>query len=103
MSADGTGHKKINYNSHHANYKISDSHGKKTQVTRFLGIERSLDGSSEQAMQDWDNQLQNIVDIANKSPFAKKNDVFARLIETYAKLVRMHSDHCAKEKKMPTL
>ena len=45
MSADGTGHKKINYNSHHANYKISDSHGKKTQVTHFLGIERSLDGS----------------------------------------------------------
>ena len=45
LSADGTGHKKINYNSHHANYKISDSHGKKTQVTHFLGIERSLDGS----------------------------------------------------------
>ena len=99
LSADGTGHKNINYNSRHANYKIIDSHGKKTQVTHFLGIERSLDGSSEQAMQDWDNQLQRIFDITNKSPFAKKNDIFTRLIETYAKLVGMHSDHCAKEKK----
>jgi hypothetical protein len=99
LSADGTGHKNINYNSRHANYKINDSHGKKTQVTRFLGIERSLDGSSEQAIQDWDNQLQKIFDIANKSPFAKTNDTFTRLIETYAKLVGMHSDHCAKEKK----
>ena len=50
LSADGIGHKNINYNSCHANYKIIDSHGKKTQVTHFLGIERSLDGSSEQAM-----------------------------------------------------
>ena len=99
LSADGTGHKNINYNSRHANYKINDSCGKKTQVTRFLGIERSLDGSSEQAIQDWDNQLQKIFDIANKSPFSKTNDTFTRLIETYAKLVGMHSDHCAKEKK----
>ena len=71
----------------------------KKQVTRFLGIKRSLDGSSEQAMKDWDNQLQKIFDIANKSPFAKTNDIFSRLIETYAKLVGMHSDHCAKEEK----
>ena len=34
-----------------------------------------------------------------KSSFAKKNDIFTRLIETYAKLVGMHSDHYAKEKK----
>ena len=72
-------------------------------MTCFLGIERSLDGSSEQAMQDWDNQLQKIFDISNKSPFAKTNDTFTRLIETYAKLIGMHSDHCAIEKKMPTL
>ena len=52
LSANGTRHKNINYNSRYANYKISDSHGKKTQVTHFLGIERSLDGSSEQAMQE---------------------------------------------------
>ena len=35
LSADGTGHKNINYNSHHANYKISDSHGKKTSNSLF--------------------------------------------------------------------
>lgn len=99
LSADGTGHKNINYNSRHANYKVKNSDGTTKQVTRFLGIERSLDGSSEQAMKDWDDQLQNIFTYFDNSPLAEEKNLFARLIETYTKIVGMHSDHCAKEKK----
>ncbi|KAF8956376.1 hypothetical protein BDZ97DRAFT_1907224 [Flammula alnicola] len=94
FSADGTGHKNLNYNSRHANYKVKNTNGTETQVTGFLGIQRSLDGS-----RDWDDQLQNIFNIFNDSPLAKETNSFARLIETYTKLVGMHSDHCSNEKK----
>ncbi|KDR70414.1 hypothetical protein GALMADRAFT_214510 [Galerina marginata CBS 339.88] len=99
LSADGTGHKNINYNSRHVNYKVKNSDGSVTQVTRFLGIQNSLDGSSEQAVKDWDDQLENIFTYFNNSPLAEEQNVFARLVETYTRVVGMHSDHCAKEKK----
>jgi len=99
LSADGTGHKNINYNSRHVNYKVKNSDGTVKQVTRFLGIQSSLDGSSEQAVKDWDDQLQNIFTYFNNSPLAKGKNLFAHLIEVYTKIVGMHSDHCAKEKK----
>lgn len=99
LSSDGTGHKNLNYNSRHANYKVEGADGQKIQVTRFLGLQRSLDGSSEEAVKDWDYQLQNFFDIFNASPLAKKTNTFARLLEIYHKLAGMHSDHCAMEKK----
>ncbi|KAF8815045.1 hypothetical protein BYT27DRAFT_7316373, partial [Phlegmacium glaucopus] len=99
FGSDGTGHKNLNYNSHYAHYKVWDADGEKAQVTHFLGLQRSLDGSSEQAMRDWDDQLQKIFDIYNDSPLAKEQSSFTRLINVYSKLAGMHADHCAKEKK----
>ena len=64
-------------------------------VTRFLGLQTSLDGSSEQAINDWNDELQNIADIFNDSPLAQESDNFLRLVEIFVKL----SDHCGKEKK----
>lgn len=64
-----------------------------------MGIQSSLDGSSEQAIKDWDNQLQNIFTYFNNSPLAKEKNLFAHLIEVYTKVVGMHSDHCGKERK----
>ncbi|KAF8808386.1 hypothetical protein BYT27DRAFT_7232639 [Phlegmacium glaucopus] len=90
-SSDGTGHKNLNYNSHYAHYKVRDADGEQAQ--------RSLDGSSEQAMRDWDDQLQKIFDIYNDSPLAKEQSSFTHLINVYSKLAGMHADHCAKEKK----
>ncbi|KAF8805252.1 hypothetical protein BYT27DRAFT_7019940, partial [Phlegmacium glaucopus] len=99
FGSDGTGHKNLNYNSHYAHYKVRDADGEQAQVTHFLGLQRSLDGSSEQAMRDWDDQLQKIFDIYNDSPLAKEQSSFTRLINVYSKLAGMHADHCAKEKK----
>ncbi|KAF8800550.1 hypothetical protein BYT27DRAFT_7262712 [Phlegmacium glaucopus] len=99
FGSDGTGHKNLNYNSRYAHYKVRDVDGEQAQVTCFLGLQRSLDGSSEQAMRDWNDQLQKIFDIYNDSPLAKEQSSFTRLINVYSKLAGMHADHCAKEKK----
>ena len=78
---------------------VTDRNGNKVHVTRFLGLQTSLDGSSEQAVNDWDDELQNIADIFNNSPLALESDNFLRLVEIFVKLSGMSSDHCGKEKK----
>jgi len=78
---------------------VTDKNGNKVHVTRFLGLQTSLDGSSEQAVNDWDDELQNITDIFNDSPLAQESDNFLRLVEIFVKLSGMSSDHCGKEKK----
>jgi hypothetical protein len=58
--ADGTGHHSINYNSRHVNLTAEDysSDGNKNEkVTRFLGIQPSLDGSSAESLKDYDTIL----------------------------------------------
>jgi len=99
LSADGTGHKNLNYNSRHANYLVTNKDGDKVHVTRFLGLQTSLDGSSEQAVKDWDDELQNITDIFNDSPLAQESGSVLRLVEIFVRLTGMSSDHCGKEKK----
>lgn len=69
FSADGTGHRSINYNSRHVHllaedYGSSNSHEKK-YVTRFSGIRSSRDGSSKEAIADWQKTMADIVDIYN--------------------------------------
>ena len=78
---------------------VTDKNGNKVHVTRFLGLHTSLEGSSEQAVNDWDDELQNIADIFNDSPLAQESDNFLRLVEIFVKLSGMSSDHCGKEKK----
>ena len=56
VSADGTGHRSINYNSRHVHMLVEDyesSDGGIIRATRFLGIKPSRDGSSKEAIADW--------------------------------------------------
>ena len=78
---------------------VTDKNGNKVHVTHFLGLQTSLDGSSEQAVNDWNDELQNIADIFNDSPLAQNSDSFLQLVEIFVKLSGMSSDHCGKEKK----
>jgi hypothetical protein len=75
FSADGTGHQSINYNSRHAHLLVEDyalsNGGKKTRATRFLGIKLSHDGSSKEAIADWQTTITEILDLYNRSPFGK--------------------------------
>lgn len=99
LSSDGTAHKNLNYDSRHAHYKVEGPDGEKTQVTRFLGLQRTLDGSSEEAVKEWDYQLQKNFNVFNGSPLATERNMWARLVDIYIKFAGMHADHCTKEKK----
>jgi hypothetical protein len=102
FSADGTAHRSINYNSWHVNLTAEDyssDSNKKEKVTRFLGIQPSLDGSSAESLKDYDTILKTVVDLFNRSPFEKRMGNLLRVIDILIKLVWMHSDHCSKEKK----
>ena len=102
FSADGTGHRNINYNSRHVNLKAEEyngTDGNPKQVTHFLGVMPSLDGTSEQSIKDWERTLMTITDIFNQSPMGKKYGQLAHTVDFFAKLAGMLTDHCAKEKK----
>jgi len=99
LSSDGTAHKNLNYDSRHAHYKVEGPDGEKTQVTRFLGLQRTLDGSSKEAVKEWDYQLQIFFNVFNGSPLATERNMWARLVDIYIKFAGMHADHCTKEKK----
>ena len=71
----------------------------KQHVQRFLGIQSSVDGTSEQAIKDWDETLKKIIRIFNNSPLAHRTGHMLRLVDIFVKLLGMHTDHCAKEKK----
>ena len=71
----------------------------KQHVQRFLGIQSSVDGTSEQAIKDWDETLKKIIRIFNNSPLAHRTGHMLHLVDIFVKLLGMHTDHCAKEKK----
>lgn len=102
VSADGTGHRNINYNAHHAHYLAEDyesGNEEKKQVTCNLGINASLDGTSKQSVEDWMIIFQNMAATFNRSPFGKRHGGVLRVVSILIKLVGMLTDHCAKEKK----
>src|SRR6266540_2152002 len=103
FSADGTGHRSINYNSQHTHMLVED-YGSldsgKTRATRFLGIKPSRDGSSKEAIVDWKTTITEILDLYNRSPFGKRSGgSLIGLVDILVKLTGMNTDHCAKEKK----
>ena len=105
FSADGTGHCGINFNSQHVHLTVEDYTSPspvgtaKQRATHFLGIQSSWDGSSEEAMIDWENTLKKIIDLYNGSPFGKHVGGLVKFIELLIKLVGMNTDHCSKEMK----
>jgi hypothetical protein len=103
FSADGTGHRSINYNSRHAHMLVENygsSGSGKTRATRFLGIKPSRDGSSKEAIADWQMTITEILDLYNRSPFGKRSGgTLIGLVDILIKLTGMNTDHCAKEKK----
>ena len=104
FSADGTSHRSVNYNSRHVHLLVEDYSSPESslpteRVTRFLGIRSSKDGTSQEAVADWQKTMSDIVDLYNRSPFGKRSGGLIRLVDLFVKLAGMNSDHCAKEKK----
>lgn len=109
FSADGTSHRSINYNSRHVHLLAEDytaqlsgepGQNVKQRVTRTFGIQSSRDGSSEEAMADWEITLKKIIDVYNGSPLGKRSSQgLLSFVNLLIKLMGMNTDHCAKEKK----
>jgi hypothetical protein len=103
FSADGTGHRSINYNSRHAHMLVEEygsSDRGRMRATRFLGIKPSRDSSSKEAIADWQTTITEILDLYNRSPFGKRSGgSLIGLVDILIKLTGMNTDHCAKEKK----
>ncbi len=105
FSADRTGHQSINYNSHHVHLLVENYASKsfdnntKQQATRTFGIQSSLDWSSEMAVADWENTLKRVTQVFNESPLGKCSGSHLKFVDLLVKLMRMNTDHCAKEKK----
>jgi len=99
FSADGTGHRSINYNSRHTHMLVEDygSLGSgKTHATRFLGIKPSRDGSSKEAIADWQTIITEILDLYSRSPFGKRSGgSLIGLVDILVKLTGMNTDHSA--------
>ncbi len=72
----------------------------KTWATRFLGVKSSRDGSSKEAIVDWQTTITEILNLYNHSPFGKwSGGILVGLVNILIKLTGMNMDHCAKEKK----
>jgi len=105
FSADGTGHRSINYNSCHIHLLVenyaskSSDNNTKQQATHTFGIQSSLDGSSEMAVADWENTLKRVTQVFNESPLGKRSGSHLKFVDLLVKLMGMNTDHCAKEKK----
>jgi len=73
---------------------------KQKWATCFLGIRSARDGSSDEAIADWQLIMSDIVDLYNCSPFGKcSGGNLLQVIDILIKLTGMNADHCAKEKK----
>ncbi|KAF9476975.1 hypothetical protein BDN70DRAFT_811358 [Pholiota conissans] len=103
FSADGTSHRSINYNSRHVHLLVEDyarpGDNNKQRATRTFGIQSSRDGSSEEAVADWEITLKKIVEIYNDSPLGKRSCGLLSFVNLLIKLMGMNTDHCSKEKK----
>ena len=72
-------------------YRVEGPDGEKTQVTCFLGLQQTLDGSSEEAIKEWDYQLQNFFNVFNGSPLAKEKNMWACLVDFYVHKIGRHA------------
>ena len=71
--------------------------------SRLLGIHSSVDQSSEQEVEDWNDILADTLTIFQKSPFGRRTKNFDRVIDLVAKWMGMNTDHCSKAKKTSRL
>ncbi|KAF8815542.1 hypothetical protein BYT27DRAFT_7225035 [Phlegmacium glaucopus] len=98
FSADGTSHRGINYNSRHVNLKAEDygsESGEACRTTRFLGVQSSADGTSEESIKDMKKILGNIVDLYNRSPLGKRAGNLCRELEILIKVTGVHKKDAA--------
>ena len=73
------------------------------RCSRFLGLHSSVDQSSEQEVEDWEDILGDTLKMFQKSPLGKRSKNFDRVLDLMLKWMGMNTDHCSKAKKTSRL
>jgi hypothetical protein len=92
-SSDGTTHKNINLESHHAT--VIDQNNEKQ--TFFLGIGMAINHTSETQLEGWEELIEDMYQIYKTSPRSETADD-AR--DFWLKVTGWHSDHAEDQKKL---
>ncbi|KAJ7588345.1 hypothetical protein C8J56DRAFT_1050416 [Mycena floridula] len=113
-SGDSTSNRKINFQSHHIAVRVpnysskGDIHAKSAKSipkNRFLGLQATIDHSSEVSKLTWVKQYTELVDLYAKSPLGQKQNRVKKLelCDFAVKLRAMNGDHANGEKSAANL
>jgi hypothetical protein len=107
VSGDGTTHKNVGYESRHVNMLVPmyGSGGTSTvqHKSRLLCVDSATDHSSQTQADDLQRKIQEKLTVYNNSPLAKRSHSAMRLVDFFARLQGMNSDHAKDQKKLAAL
>ncbi|KAH7903181.1 hypothetical protein BJ138DRAFT_1196105 [Hygrophoropsis aurantiaca] len=110
ISSDGTSHRHINYESRHIALQ-TPSYSKRNEdaseevpssfkhSVRLLGVDSSVNHSSETQLNGWKNKANDLVDLYNESPLAQRTQSKLTALEFTRKLKGVNGDHAADQLK----
>jgi hypothetical protein len=105
LSGDSTSHRKINYDARHIALRTPDYASgsltfspSSTPSVRLLGVDSSIDHSSDIAVAGWKDKFEAIRTIYNESPLSKRMGASLTLRDMLKLIKGMCGDHAANEK-----
>ncbi|TFK74719.1 hypothetical protein BDN72DRAFT_874903 [Pluteus cervinus] len=106
ISQDSTSHRKINYEARHIavrapNYEAGETSPSPTSTPsmRLLGVDATVDHSSETSIQGWTDKLSGITAVWNESPLMRRTTGQDLTLRHFLKLLKgMNGDHANNEK-----
>lgn len=104
MSGDSTSNRKVNYDSRHIALRVENYPGSKhtnisssTPAVRLIGVDSSVDHSSETAVKGWIGKFTEITTVFNESPLSNRLPKFT--IQDVVRILKgMNGDHASAEK-----
>ncbi|KAH9898167.1 hypothetical protein C8Q73DRAFT_779911 [Cubamyces lactineus] len=117
ISGDGTTHRHVNYEARHMVVRAPETYSSESSESpvegtdplqavpknRLIGVESSVDHTSETQSRGWKSKLADITSKFNNSPFAKRAGQTLSIEECGRKLAGMGGDHAADQFKTTDL
>ncbi|KAJ6563864.1 hypothetical protein B0H19DRAFT_1067470 [Mycena capillaripes] len=105
ISADSTSNRGINIESAHMALRVPDYASGNLEIdpsatpkVRVLGVEKTIDHTSAEAVWGWDDRINESCDIFNRSPLAKRLERVYSVRDFMRILNGMNGDHASMEK-----
>lgn len=107
ISGDGTSNRHRNYESQHIAFDVPTSYTDMTapteRVVRSVGVHASVNHTSEVQLKGWQDAFEDIIELFNRSPLARRGQLSLNLVLILRKLCGMNSDHAEDQKKLARL